>query len=444
MFVSLNSRETVPPGEALTERTHAKDISPALCVSLDHALVLTSLLLESLLLLIKQNPLALLRIPIWLFLGTAVLKAEIASRITLNPASLPYDYDLIAWLKLERDTGRQLWLFSESNELFAAQIAQHLKLFDRVVIGKQNTDPYVPTSRVSPARSGRLKALFRVLRPHQWAKNGLVMVPLLAAHDVGHPAAVLSSLIAAVVFCLCASSVYVLNDLLDLEADRTHPRKCKRPFAAGLLPLSMGFAMAPALLILAFALGSLLPASFTAVLSGYYLLTLAYSLSLKGKVLVDALVLACLYTLRLVAGAAAAVIPLSFWMLLFSVFLFLSLAFVKRYAELAALRRTNQLHAAGRGYEVRDLPILQSLGCASGYLSVLVLALYVNSPEIAALYGHPKMIWALCALLLFWISRVWMIAQRGGMHDDPVIFALKDRTSIGVGCLGAAIAVLAL
>jgi 4-hydroxybenzoate polyprenyltransferase len=165
---------------------------------------------------------------------------------------------------------------------------------------------------------------------------------------------------------------------------------------------------------------------------------------LKGKVLLDALVLACLYTLRIVAGAAAVSVPLSFWMLLFSIFLFLSLAFVKRYTELEALRRQGQLQAVGRSYEVRDLPILQSLGCASGYLSVLVLALYVNSPEIEALYRHPTFIWGLCVLLLFWISRVWMLAQRGGMHDDPVVFALKDGPSVGIGAVAVVIAILAI
>jgi 4-hydroxybenzoate polyprenyltransferase len=271
-----------------------------------------------------------------------------------------------------------------------------------------------------------------------------VIVPLLAAHHVNNPSAVLAAALAVVAFCLCASSVYVLNDLLDLEADRVNPRKCKRPFAAGHILLSAGFIMAPALLGLAFGVAALLPAHFVLVVGGYYVLTLAYSFALKGQVLIDALVLACLYTLRIVAGAAAVDVPLSFWMLLFSVFLFLSLAFVKRYAELDTLRRRNQLQAVGRGYEVRDLPILQSLGCASGYLSVLVLALYVDSPEIEALYSHPKLIWALCVLLLFWISRVWMVAQRGAMNDDPVIFALKDKASIGVGLLSMLMVTLAI
>ena len=201
--------------------------------------------------------------------------------------------------------------------------------------------------------------------------------------------------------------------------------------------------MAPALLILAFGLGALLSVSFVIVLAGYYVLNVAYSLFLKSTVLLDTLMLACLYTLRIVAGAAAANVPLSFWMLLLSIFLFLSLACVKRYAELDGLRRRDQLQAADCGYEVRDLPILQNLGCSSGYLSVLVLALYVNSPDVEALYRHPRIICALCLLLLFGISRIWMMAQRGAMRDDPVIFALKDGPSIGIGCLAVLIAILA-
>ena len=481
MSVSVNLNDTS------SARRVSRSHTPPLCVKLEYTLILTNPLLESLLLLVKRNPLFLLQIPLWLCRGLAVLKAEVASRVTPDPNFLPYDHELIAWLKTERTAGRTIWLCADSDELPAARVAQHLRLFDGVLASNRNinfgavakasrlvaqfgsggfdycgsergelviwkharnavivrsgrrlaeqTAQYVPIVKVSPPRPSRLKAFFRALRPHQWAKNGLVIVPLLAAHHANDPPSVLAAVIAVVAFCLCASSVYVLNDLLDLAADRANPRKSKRAFAAGHLPLSAGFIMAPALLGLAFCIAALLPPYFVLVLGGYYVLTLAYSFALKGQVLIDALVLACLYTLRIVAGAAAVDVPLSFWMLLFSVFLFLSLALVKRYAELDALRRRDQLQAVGRGYEVRDLPILQSLGCASGYLSVLVLGLYIDSSEIEALYRHPKIIWALCVLLLFWISRVWMVAQRGAMHDDPVVFALKDKVSIGTGCL---------
>jgi 4-hydroxybenzoate polyprenyltransferase len=240
-----------------------------------------------------------------------------------------------------------------------------------------------------------------------------------------------------VAFSLCASSVYVLNDMLDLEADRAHPRKSKRPFASGDLSLATGLALSPVLLAVAALIAAFLPAKFELALGVYYVLTCAYSTILKRFLLVDAVALAGLYTLRIIGGAGAATVALSFWLLLFSVFLFLSLAFVKRYAELDSLRRRQKLQALGRGYRVEDLQVLQSFGTASGYLSVLVLALYINSPEIEPLYHRPKAIWMLCVLLLYWISRVWMTAHRGGMHDDPVVYALRDRVSLGLGLLAA-------
>jgi 4-hydroxybenzoate polyprenyltransferase len=235
-----------------------------------------------------------------------------------------------------------------------------------------------------------------------------------------------------------------LNDLLDLEADRAHARKSKRPFAAGDLSILAGLILAPCLLGAAVLITAFLPPKFWLVLGTYYVLTCAYSFVLKGKVLIDALALAGLYTLRIIAGSAAVAVALSFWFLLFSVFLFLSLAFVKRFAELEALRRMQRLRAAGRGYHVEDLPLLQSLGTAAGYLSVLVLALYINSPDIQSLYSRPKLIWTLCVLMLYWVSRVWMLAQRGQMHDDPVVFALKDRQSLAIAVLAATAVALAI
>ncbi len=299
-------------------------------------------------------------------------------------------------------------------------------------------------TKIFPRDSNSLKALVRALRPHQWTKNVLVLVPLLAAHRVNQPDAVAAGLLALVAFCLCASSVYVINDLLDLEADRAHPRKSRRPFAAGELSLLTGGILAPVLLVATILVAAALPPKFWLVLASYYALTCAYSFALKGRVLIDALALAVLYTLRIIAGAAAVSVALSFWLLLFSMFLFLSLAFVKRFAELDGLRRRGRLHAAGRGYHIEDLPLLQSLGTGAGYMSVLVLALYVNSPDISALYRQPKAIWMLCVLMLYWVSRVWMKAQRGQMHDDPVVFALKDRASIAIGILAAISVALAV
>jgi 4-hydroxybenzoate polyprenyltransferase len=434
---------------------------PPLCVDLDGTLIKSDVLLESVLVLLKKNPLYLFVLPLWLMRGKAALAAQVAARITLEPAALPYNRALVDWLRQEHAAGRSIWLCTTTNDRLSAAIATHLGIFDGVLandpasrFGASGFDYCDNESRdvavwrhengakkvlqAFPSRTSPLRAAFKALRPHQWAKNVLILVPLLAAHL--HSVAgtrLIQTAVAMVAFCLCASSVYVLNDLLDLPADRAHARKSRRPFAAGDLSIGTGLIMAPALLITAIALAAFLPSKFQLVFATYYVVTASYSFGLKGIVLVDALLLAGLYTLRIIAGAAASEVPLSFWLLLFAVFLFLSLAFVKRFAELEALRRQQRLRAAGRGYHVEDLSLLQSLGIASGYMSVLVLALYINSPEIQALYERPKFIWMLCVLMLYWISRVWMKAQRGRMHDDPVVFALKDRVSLAIGLIAA-------
>jgi 4-hydroxybenzoate polyprenyltransferase/phosphoserine phosphatase len=462
-------------------------VSPPLCVDLDGTLVLSDVLLESLLVLIKRNPFYLLRIPLWLLRGKAVLKAEVTQRVAVDPSALLYNRELVDWLRSERDAGRTLWLCTAANERSAATVAAHLGIFDGVLASDQGTNlagkskasrlverfgergfDYCGNERRDRAvwrhargaivangsrtlehhaardaivlrtfrsRVSVVRAALRALRPHQWAKNALILMPLLAAHAANDPRALTAALLGVLAFCLCASSVYILNDLLDLQAYRTHPRKSKRPFAAGHLSIGTGFALAAVLLVAGVLVAALLPVKFELVFAAYYLLTVCYSFVLKGRVLIDALALASLYTLRIIAGAAAASVPLSFWLLLFSVFLFLSLAFVKRFAELEALRRQQRLRAAGRGYHVEDLPVLQSLGTAAGYVSVLVLALYIDSAAIEVLYRRPKFIWLLCLLMLYWVSRVWMKAQRGEMHDDPVVFALKDRVSLAVGLL---------
>jgi 4-hydroxybenzoate polyprenyltransferase len=414
----------------------AQALTSPLCVDLDGTLIRSNLLLESLLLLLKYNPLYLLLAVGWLLRGgKARLKAELAARVELNAAALPYNKDLLAWLQKERGSGRELWLCTSGDARLGEKVAQHLNLFDGVI---QHSGAEPAALPVFPAAGvNRYRTILRALRPHQWAKNVLVLVPLLTAHRLWDLSAVAAALAATVAFCLCASSVYLLNDMLDLEADRGHPRKSKRPFASGDLSLATGLVLAPALLAVAALIAAFLPGKFQLFLAAYYVLTFGYSVKLKRMLLIDAVALAGLYTLRIMAGAGAVLVPLSFWLLLFSVFLFLSLAFVKRYAELDALRRQQRLAALGRGYRVEDLAVLQSFGTAAGYLSVLVLALYINSPEIEPLYHRPKAIWMLCVLMLYWISRVWMTAHRGGMHDDPVVYALRDRVSLGIGLLAA-------
>lgn len=461
------------------------------CVDLDGSLIHSDLLLESFLLLIKRNPLYLLLIPVWLLGGKARLKAEIASRVKLDGAALPYTKPFVAWLKAQKEEGRALWLCTASDIRLARAVADHLGVFDGVLAsdgqrnlsgsnkaaelvrrfgdkgfdycGNHAVDMAVwrharaaivvnaRESLVARARSvtqvatsfapmpGGLKVMLKALRVHQWAKNALIFVPVAAAHKLQDPQVLLFALLAFVAFSLCASSVYLLNDMLDLEADRQHHSKCRRPFAAGQISLLFGIVMAPVLLLAALLISLLLPLKFLGVLAAYYVVTLAYSFGLKRVVMIDVLTLAGLYTVRIVAGAAATQIELSFWLLMFAIFIFLSLAIVKRYAELFVMRQQGKLKAKGRGYQTEDLALLQSLGASSGYLSILVLALYVNSPEVSLLYHHPKVIWGLVPVMLYWISRIWMETHRGRMHDDPLVYALKDRISLLTGVMAAVV-----
>ena len=268
-------------------------------------------------------------------------------------------------------------------------------------------------------------------------------MPILAAHQFGNIQSLETLVIAFISFSLCASSVYITNDLLDLESDRSHPRKKHRPFASAKLPIALGVTFAPLLIGVSIVLGTIVGSDFLVVLLFYLLLTVAYSLVLKRVVLVDCLTLATLYTVRIIAGAAAVGVPLSFWLLAFSVFIFLSLALVKRYAELVVQGQAGKSAAHGRGYLVSDVSLLQTLGVSSGYISALVIALYVHSEDVMSLYAQPIAIWLVLPILLFWVSWVWLKAARGEMHDDPIVFAIKDNASLLVAALTAIVFIYA-
>jgi len=466
-------------------RQSTNDKEVPLCVDLDGTLVRTDLLVESWFALFKRSVLQAFLAPFWLVAGKARLKHEIAQRADLDVQSLPYDSAFLEYLRDQYRLGRQLVLTTASHEKYAKQVADHLGIFNEVMAsnGQINVGgaekhrllverfgdggfDYAGNSRadfkifpharrailVNPEpgveqtakRFGNVESVFRhesggfldyvrAMRPHQWIKNLLVFVPIAAAHELGNLALLWQAALAFVAFGLCASSVYLLNDLLDLPADRAHARKRHRPFASGAASVKVGVALMPLLLAAAAGIALALPIAFFAALAAYYVSTLAYSLWLKGKVMVDVLVLAGLYTLRILAGAAAVAIAPSFWLLAFSMFLFLSLAMVKRYSELLDLLGAGKNIAKGRGYEVTDLATVQSLGAAGGYCAVLVLALYINSDDVRINYVHPELVWLLCPLLLYWISRMWQKAGRGEMHDDPIVFALKDRISRWIG-----------
>ena len=273
------------------------------------------------------------------------------------------------------------------------------------------------------------------MRLHQWVKNLLIFVPAVMAHEIVRPSVLLNCVLAFIAYGLCASSVYITNDLFDLKADRLHPRKRFRPFAAGTLSPRSGVVAAVALIVAAAGLSFTIGWEFATVLAVYYVITWAYSLRLKQAALVDVMTLAGLYTLRIIAGAAADQIFPSFWLLAFSIFIFLSLGFVKRYSELDMARKTGRLPGSARGYFDGDLSLIVNLGVAAGYSAIVVVALYVNSADSLVLYHHNRLLWLICPLLLYWISRVWLLTARGHMHDDPIVFAIKDWRSLTVGGL---------
>ena len=283
-------------------------------------------------------------------------------------------------------------------------------------------------------RAPLAESLRRALRLHQWAKNALIFLPLLLAHAVGI-GRILQSALAFFSFSLIASSTYILNDLLDLATDRSHPAKRRRPFAAGNLSVLFGFGLGTALFVCGISLSLLLPGKFTEWLLTYCCVTLAYSLYLKRVVLVDVIILSALYTLRILAGAAASQVPVSHWMAAFSIFFFFSLALVKRFSELENLRARGTAPSNGRGYLVRDMEQLRAFGTSSAFASIVVFTLYINNSEVRQLYHHPQRLWLLTPMLIWWLSRVWLRASRGQMNEDPVIFALTDRASLLAGAV---------
>lgn len=426
-------------------------------------------------------------LPFWLMRGKAHLKQQLALRFEFDAATLPYHQALIRWLKLQKEQGRQLILCTASDQVIAQKIATHLGLFDDVMasdgitnlsgkakatalvsrfgekgfdyVGNAPTDLAVwqhaskaivvssserlvhqvkhvcDIDQQFPASQPNAGTWAKALRVHQWLKNLLLLVPLLAAHQLLDITAWQQLCIAFLSFSLCASAVYIANDLLDLSNDRQHPRKQRRPFASGAVSIVAGVLMAPLLFASSLILAMKVNPAFTGWLLFYFLTTCLYSWKLKRLILIDCITLAMLYTLRIVAGAAAVAMALSFWLLAFSVFLFLSLAFVKRYAELELqiLQGSQKIH--GRGYFTTDAPLIQTLGVTSGYAAALVLALYLNSEAVTKLYHAPELIWGVVPVMLFWISWMWIQAHRGNMHDDPLVFAIKDKTSLLAGVI---------
>jgi 4-hydroxybenzoate polyprenyltransferase/phosphoserine phosphatase len=466
-----------------------------LCVDLDGTLVKSDTLVDSLLLLVRSRPLQAVRAPLWLKGGKAAFKAQVGSQVALDVAHLPWNRRLLEYLSEQRAAGRKLYLATGADGRLAHRIADHLGLFEAVLASDGRTNrtgnhklsslqerfpgdgfDYIGNSRpdapvlaqcgeamvANPTRSLRAlmrsgkipvsrsfddraaggKSFLRAIRLHQWAKNVLIFLPLLLAHALKLPL-LLNASLAFLCFSVCASATYIVNDLLDMEVDRRHPKKRYRPFAAGDLQAATGFAIAVLFLAAAFTGAAFLPRGFLGWLLVYLATTLAYSLRLKRVVLLDVLLLSGLYTLRLLAGAAAVRVRISPWMAAFSVFLFLSLAIVKRFSELENVRAQGGQILNGRGYLLSDIEQLRSFGTASGLAAVVIFALYINGSDTVGLYRHPARMWLIMPLLILWIFRVWLLASRGELDEDPVIFAVTDPTSLLIGLCVALIAFLA-
>lgn len=457
------------------------DLHVPLVVDLDGTLIYGDMLHESCISAVRSKPHTLLAIPFWLARGKAYLKARVAQLATFDPAHLPYNSEVLEFIRSQKNAGRKLILCTASDQEIAKKIANHLGIFDSVLasdginlagrnkastllsqFGKRGFD-YIGNSRADLAvwenartvyvanasnkvvnavkqnmqvahtfarLPARLTDYLRAIRVHQWLKNLLIFIPMLAAHQLENIQLWTEALLGFFAFSLCASAVYLLNDISDIEGDRQHPRKRLRPFASGLIGIDKGFMLALLLLIAGLTFGCLVSTIFLACLLVYLALTTAYTFGLKQLPLLDCILLAGLYTLRIIAGGVAVDIPVSFWLLAFSVFIFLSLAFVKRYAELDAQSLHGVLALKGRGYRVQDMPLVESLGLVSGFMAVLVLALYLNSDTVVSLYGAPQIIWCAVPIMLLWVSYVWLKTHRGEMHDDPIIFAIEDPVSL--------------
>ena len=462
------------PAKAVNSDTH-------LFVDLDGTLFRTDLLFESLLRLIRRNPLYLAVIPFWLLRGRAWLKHQLARRVQIDPAGLPYNEEFLTWLRQQRAGGRAMTLISASNQLYVDAVSEHLGLFDAAVGSDAETNlksrrklrrieaiagggdfAYAGDSRAdlpiwsmakqivmvscAPAMSDRFasragdvlkfgdggavfRPLLRAMRPHQWLKNTLLFVPLILSHQMNQPELLFAAAIGFIGFCLCASSVYLLNDMLDLDSDRAHQTKRVRPFAAGDLPLAIGFLAAPALLAGAFLIALPLPADFRLVLLIYWLLTCLYSFALKRIFLVDVATLAMLYALRVTAGAEAIEVVTTNFLIAFSLCFFLGLALVKRVTELVKLQTTTANAVSGRAYRRSHEPLLSVIGGLASVMAVVVFAFYINAPATTRLYSSPLILWLICPLLIVLLGRIWRLARSGALNEDPVLFAVEDRFS---------------
>jgi 4-hydroxybenzoate polyprenyltransferase len=467
-------------------RDHEVNPVLPLVIDLDGTLLRTDLLYETAFNAVGRDPFNTLWACRSLLDGKAALKLELARRAALDPVTLPYNEDVLRLIEAARADGRTVHLVSASDSSLVKIVADHLGVFtdctgsDGVcnlaghakaqwLLDRFNVDGFDYAGNAEPdleiwrrargiiavevtpkladkaAALGKpmifvskrrfpAKAMTKVMRPHQWAKNALIGVPMLSSHQITLTNIALIVL-AFLAFSLCASGVYVINDLIDVRADRAHSSKRRRPFASGALPIAFGPPLALLLILSSFAVAIAVSWPFSLALALYFVVTSAYSFVLKRKMMIDTLTLAGLYTIRVFAGAVAISVPLSEWILAFSMFLFLSLALVKRYSELAAIFDSKLPNPSNRNYVVTDLHAILAFAVAAAFSAVLVFALYVSSDVVRRLYVHPKLLWLCCPVLIYWLCRAIMLADRRLMNDDPVVFAIHDRRSWVAGGL---------
>jgi len=457
-------------------------------VDLDGTLIRGDLLWEALIGLVRQRTWQVILLPFWLLGGRARFKSQISKFYSPDPSALPYRREVLDHCRVAKENDRRLILASASPKAWVDPVADHLALFQAVLssqgdrnlrgaeklaairgeigsvpfdyIGDSKSDSPVwqdaeeaialegnpsasralskhPNPRFLPdgTQSGP-RAAIRAMRPRQWIKNALVFAPILLAHQIDDAVKLKQAGICFLLFCMVASAGYVFNDLLDLQSDRAHPNKHRRPVASGDLPIPHALVLIFGLLFGAFAASTaLLSPAATLMLGAYGGMSFAYSCYLKQTLLVDVIVLAGLYTHRILTGGLAAEVSVSPWLLAFSAFFFLSLAFVKRYMELRQARDRDHKGLARRAYRVDDQGIVESMGLACGFIAVLVLCLFISSSDVSLLYRSPEFLWLMCPVMFYWIGRIWLLARRGELDDDPVLFATRDPKSYLAGLL---------
>jgi 4-hydroxybenzoate polyprenyltransferase len=450
-----------------------------LYVDLDAALTPANISAESFVSYARTGIIAAIRLTIWILYRLAHAKLMVAQSQAVEPALLPYRLEILLLIEKARAAGQRVMLVGSADRLYLETIAAHLGLFDGILassdagnkrqasklgliqadaggafdyIGGSRADRFIMraarhsvsvrhvprNSQVEPldCRSRpQSVALLHAMRPHQWTKNLLTLIPLGTSGLWRLPHALLHAGIATALFSLAASGVYLINDLLDIGADRSHPTKCRRPLASAELSIGVAILSALALLCVSTLLAFVVVGThFAIVLIAYIILTKAYSFRLKSVMALDVLTLASLYSIRILAGSEAISVPISSWLLIFSIFIFLSLAYLKRYTELSKSQAGGE-RIRGRGYYPEDLNVVMMTGIASGMVSVLVLALFISSPTTPYQSGTPNLLWALCLILIYWLNRIWLMARRGQVSGDPIAFAMTDRISLYLGTI---------